>query len=82
MKFHGVSFFCGNNFGPGPEVSLYPEKDDKKSPWPISISINETGIFHDDPSITIHFNESQFINFVNSAKWAYDKYRRDKGYNK
>ena len=80
MKFYSMSFFVDKDtlsHGPRTKLKIIEPID----PWPISLNINSSQPSKD--GITIHLkNEFQLIQFVNSVKSSYNKYRKDQGYDK
>ena len=81
MEFHNIDFFVGeDNSSCEPVVKLHSDFTNKLF-WPFTLNIKPkkdlTG------GITIYLkNESQLIQFVNSVKSSYNKYRKDQGYDR
>ena len=74
MRYHDTSFFCDKNNPPIVSVRL-----DDENPWPITVRINQSGVVHDHPTITLFIEaEADFIHFKNSVIQAYEFYRRSK----
>lgn len=72
MRHWGTTFFVDK--GEVPKTELECNKIDE--PWQATIKIK-----HDHTGIILYLkDESDLISFVNNVKWAYEQYRKRKGY--
>lgn len=84
MEFYSATFFCEKGKSKGPVVHIdQSDIENTNDPYPISIYINTSPVSYSHPQTAIHLSsESELIRLVNSVKSEYDKYRKEKGYDK
>jgi hypothetical protein len=79
MRFYETSFFQDNS----PPPKLIINKSSSVGPWYLTAKLNMRDENYNPSEIVLYLRgESDLISFVNSVKSAYDKYRKDQGYDR
>lgn len=79
MRLYEICFFQ-DSFPPPKLIIDTPRPGD---PWTNTIKLEMVDEYYNPSTITFFLrNESALISFVNSVKSAYNKYRKDQGYDR